>query len=108
MSENTNENNVMEEEYDPEIVTVEDEDGKVHEFEILDAIETDDGKFLALLPCPEDSQEFLDEDMEIIPVQVLEEDDNTILAPIENEELLDEIAEIFEERLADLFEDEEE
>ena len=29
--------------YDPDIVTVVDEDGKEHQFEILDRIETDDG-----------------------------------------------------------------
>ena len=100
--------NAFGEEYDPDIVTVTGEDGKEYQFEILDAIETDDGRFLALLPVPEDPQEYLEEDGEVIPVQVIEDENGTTFAPIEDDELMDEIAEIFEERLADLFEENEE
>lgn len=101
-------NEVLNDEFGPDIVTVTGEDGKEYQFEVLDAIETDDGRFLALLPVPENAQDLLDEDGEIIPVQVFEDEEGTTLAPIENDELMDEIAEIFEERLADLFEEDEE
>ena len=40
----------MAEEYNPDIVSVVDEDGVEHIFEELDRIETEDGKFVALLP----------------------------------------------------------
>ena len=43
----------MNEEYTPDIVSIVDEDGKEHIFEELDRIETDDGRYVALLPLPE-------------------------------------------------------
>lgn len=102
----------MESEYGPDIVTVEDEDGVKHTFEELDRIETADGKFLALTPVFDESQELLDDDGELIIVRVSDEDGDTYLEPIENQKQYDEIGAIFEERLRDLFfikkEDEEE
>ena len=44
---------------------------------------------------------------ELIILQVTEEDDGEMLVPIEDDELFDEIADIFEERLSDLYEIEE-
>ena len=43
----------MNEEYTPDIVSIVDEDGKEHIFEELDRIETDSGRYVALLPLPE-------------------------------------------------------
>lgn len=106
MSDNTN--NIPNEEYEPEIVTVQGEDGKDYQFEIIDAIETDDGRFIALLPVIDDDKEPTEEDFEIIPVQVIEDENGTTLAPIEDDSLMDEVAEIFEERLAEMFEEDEE
>ena len=40
----------MSEEYGNNIVSVLDDEGNEHQFEILDAIETDDGRYVALLP----------------------------------------------------------
>ena len=45
----------MAEEYNPDIVSVVDEDGVEHIFEELDRIETEDGKFVALLPVYDDA-----------------------------------------------------
>ena len=84
----------MADEYGADLVTVADEDGKEHQFEIIDAIETDDGRYVALLPVYDDPAETL-------------KDDGEMLVPIEDDELFDEIADIFEERLSDLYEIEE-
>ena len=91
-------------EYNPDIVTVEDENGKEHTFEIADAIETDEARYVALIPVYDDPTEMLSDDGELIILEVIEENGNEILAPIEDEETFDEIAEIFEERLEELFE----
>ncbi|MBQ6380368.1 MAG: DUF1292 domain-containing protein [Clostridia bacterium] len=91
-------------EYNPDIVTVEDENGKEHTFEIADAIETDDARYVALIPVYDDPEEILSGDGELIILEVLEENGNEILAPIEDEDLFDEIASIFEERLEELYE----
>ncbi len=101
------ENDVIEandDDYGPDLVTVVDEDGVEHVFEELDRIETEDGRFVALLPVYDEAEEIFDSDGELIILRVLEENDEFVLEPIENEELFEKIGDIFEERLADLFE----
>lgn len=91
------------EDFGPDIVTVVDDDGKEHEFEVLDRIETDDNKrYIALIPVFENETEMLEDSGELIILRVSPEDD-TLLEPIENEAEFDEIGGIFEERLADMF-----
>ena len=93
------------EEYGPDLVSVVDEKGVEHTFEELDRIETDEGKFIALLPVYDEAEEILDSDGELIILQVKEEEDGELyLEPIEDDDLFDEIGKLFEERLADIFE----
>lgn len=96
-----------ENEFGADLVTVQDEDGNEHQFELVDAIETDDGRYVALLPVYDDPAETLNDDGELIILQVMEEDGEEMLVPIEDDEAFDEIADIFEERLSDLYEIEE-
>lgn len=99
----------MAEEYNPDIVSVIDEDGTEHIFEELDRIETDDARYVALLPVYDDAEDILDDDGEIIILKVEEEKNgDTYLCPIEDQKEFDEIEKIFEERLSELFESEEE
>lgn len=98
----------MDNEYNPDIVSVVDEDGKEHVFEELDRIETDTGRYVALLPMYDDPQQMLDDSGELIILKVEEENGETYLCPIEDEEEFDEIGRAFEERLSDLFDIEEE
>ena len=94
----------MAEEYNPDIVSVVDEDGVEHIFEELDRIETEDGKFVALLPVYDDAEDIIDDDGEIIILKVEEEDNgDTFLCPIEDEKLFNEVGKYFEDRLSDLF-----
>lgn len=98
-----------EEAFGPDIVSVVDENGVEHTFEELDRIETDDGRFIALLPIYTEAEEILDGDGELIILTVVEDEDGEIyLEPIEDDALFNEIGQIFEERLADYFEFEEE
>ncbi len=98
-----------EETFGPDIVSVVDENGVEHTFEELDRIETDDGRFIALLPIYNEAEEILDGDGELIILTVVEDEDGEIyLEPIEDDALFNEIGQIFEERLADYFEFEEE
>ena len=97
----------MSEEFNPDLVSVIDEDGVEHIFEELDRIETDNGRYVALLPVYDEAEDIIDDDGEIIILQVEEEDGETYLAPIEDQKVFDEIGKIFEERLQDLFFEEE-
>lgn len=98
----------MSKEYNPDIVSVIDEDGKEHTFEELDRIETDKGKYVALLPIFDDAQEQLEDSGEFLILKVTEEDGENYLSAIEDEDEFNEIGNIFEERLIDLFEFDEE
>lgn len=99
----------MEDNYDFDIISVTDDDGNEHQFEEIDRIETDDGnRYVALLPVFRESEEMLEDDGDVIILKVLENDGETYLIQIEDEEEFSEIAEIFEERLEKLFEYEEE
>lgn len=92
------------EDYGPDIITVVDDDGVEHEFEVLDRIETDDDKkYVAMIPVFDDPDELLEDDGELIILKVIEEDGENILEPIEDDDEFDEIGELFKERLADVF-----
>ncbi len=94
----------MDQEYNPNLITVQDDDGVEHIFEELDRIETDQGRYVAMLPTYESEEEMLESDSELIILRVIEEGDETYLAAIEDDDEFDEVAEIFEERLSDIFE----
>ena len=93
----------MSEEYGNDIVTVVDDEGNQHEFEILDMIETDDGRYVALLPIYHNPDELLQDDGELVILTVKNVDGEDLLLPIEDDDEFDEIAEIFEERLSELY-----
>ncbi|MCQ2487280.1 MAG: DUF1292 domain-containing protein [Clostridia bacterium] len=91
-------------EYTPDLVTVVDDDGVEYVFEELDRIETDDARYVALLPTYESDEEALEADAELIILKVEEEaNGDTFLAPIEDDDEFNEIADIFEERLSDYY-----
>ncbi len=93
----------MSEEFNPDIVSVIDENGVEHIFEELDRIETDTAKYVALLPVYDEAEEILDDDGELIILKVSEEDGETYLEPIEDDNEFNEVGKIFEERLSELF-----
>ncbi len=95
------------EEYTPEIVSIVDEEGKEHVFEELDRIETDSGKYVALLPLPENPDKITEEDNELIILKVEESLGEIYLCPIEDDAEFEEVGTIFEERLAEMFDFEE-
>lgn len=93
----------MDDDYNPDIVSVVDEDGKEHVFEELDRIETDKGKYVALAPLYDEAEQLLEDDGELIILKVNEENGETYLEPIEDEAEFNEIGRIFEDRLGDLY-----
>ncbi|MDD3693729.1 MAG: DUF1292 domain-containing protein [Oscillospiraceae bacterium] len=96
----------MADDFENELVTVLDEDGNEHQFELLDAIETENGRFVALLPVYDEASDYddIDDDGELIILSVENEDGEDTLIAIEDQALFDEIADIFEERLSELYE----
>ena len=95
-----------EQEYNPDLITVQDDEGNEHIFEELDRIETDQGRYVAVLPTFDSEEEMLESDSELIVLKVFEEGvDMIIMSKYElDDDEFDEVADIFEERLQDIFE----
>lgn len=94
----------MADEYGANLMTIVDDEGNRHQFELLDAIETDTGRYVALMPVYEQPQDSLQDDGELVILEVTEEDGEELLVTIEDDDVFNEIADIFEERLSDLYE----
>lgn len=104
MSDKNTVDSYAEEDFTADLVTVIDEEGIEHSFEELDRIETDEGKFIALLPIYDEAEDILSESGELIVLQVNEEEGEIYLEPIEEDKLFNKVGNIFEERLQDIFE----
>lgn len=92
------------ESYNPDLVTLADDSGKEYNFEVLDAIETDTGRYLALLPVYDDPQKMLDDSGELVIVKVGEENGEEYYFEIEDDDEYETIADAFVDRLEDFFE----
>ena len=94
----------MSEEYGNSLVTVLDDEGKEHQFELLDAIETDEGRYVALLPIYTEAEAVLEDDGELVILEVVNDNGDDLLVPIEDDEVFETIAEAFQERLEEYYE----
>ena len=92
----------MSEEYGNDYVVLTDEDGKEIELEHLDTVEYNDTIYMAFIPA----EMSLEESYELIIMKVEKEDGEDVLVTLDDEDELDEMFQIFSERLEDAFEDE--
>jgi len=97
----------MSEEYNPDIITLSDENDTEYSFEVLDRIETDDGRYVALLPVYDDPNKIIDDNGELVILKVEEENGEDFFVDIEDDDEYETIADAFISRLQDLFEIEE-
>ncbi len=98
------EQNKNEYDYNPDLITLSDDDGKEYTFEVLDAIETDAGRYLAMLPTFDDPQKMLEDSGELVIVKVGEEDGEEYYYEIEDDDEYETVADAFVDRLEDFFE----
>lgn len=91
---NNNEDMNMEE-YEPEMVTLYDEDGEAIELELLDVIDYEGDSYAVMLP-PDDNE---------VVVMLLEElnDEEDAYSPVEDDETLTAVFEAFKEKYKDEF-----
>lgn len=88
--------------YEADLIVLLDDDGNEHEFEIIDEIENDDGYFMALVPTEHEEDEEISDVDEYYIFELVNTDGEEQLSEVEDEELLDKLAEIFESRYANL------
>lgn len=79
------------------IVTLTDEDGQDHEFEVIDVIKVDDNEYAILRPLENED----DEDEAIILKISLDEDGNEILLDIEDDDEWEKVADAWQETIGD-------
>lgn len=98
----------MPNEYGNDILTLEDEDGVEHTFEVLDEYDDGDKHYIALSPIYDKPEELLEDSGDLVIMQVIEEDGEEILETIDDDDELDAIADIFMKRLDDQYDFEDE
>ena len=95
--------------YERDTITLMDEEGQEHEFEVVDTLEDGDEEYLALIPIFDDPQSSLDDDGELVILKVVydEDEQEEFLEPIQDDEEYSRIADQFMERLEEFFDFEE-
>jgi uncharacterized protein YrzB (UPF0473 family) len=86
-----------------DLLTLLDEEGEEHTFEVLDSAELDGCSYMALVPVPENPEDILEDTGELVILRVVEEDGEEFLEAIEDEEEFDRIGAFFTERLSDTY-----
>ena len=96
----------MNEEFGPNFITVTDEDGNDIELELLDVLEHKGQTYMAFFPAvPEEEADEESEDYGMVILKSIKEDGEELLSTLDSEEELTEVYDLF---MAELFEDEEE
>ena len=92
----------MLEEATPDLLTLEDEDGKEVTFEVIDATEVNGTRYLAVIPYQEDP-ESLQEDAELILMRIGTDDEGEYMDIVVDDEELITVGKVFEERLRAMY-----
>ena len=91
-----------ENEYQPDLMTLEDEDGNEITFEVIDALDHKGVHYLAVVEYAEDEDD-VDEDAQLVILSVGEDADGEYLDVVDDDETLMEVGALFEKRLSDSF-----
>jgi uncharacterized protein YrzB (UPF0473 family) len=92
-----------------DVITLVDEEGFEHEFEVADIMEMNGTHYMALIPAPDSPEELLDDPGELVVLKVVANGAEEYLEAIEDEEEFNRASAIFMERLEedyDFIEDE--
>ena len=102
MSDEIKNLNTEDEEYQPDLMTLEDEDGNEVTFEVIDALDHKGVHYLAVVEYTENEEDA--EDAQLVILSVGEDDEGEYLDVVEDDETLLEVSKLFEQRLSDQFE----
>lgn len=91
----------MVEDFGSDFIQVTDEEGNVHDLELLDTLELEDETYYALTEATAMDNGKSEEDQELIILKVIEEDGEELLTTLENEEELEMVFDMFMDRLYD-------
>ena len=109
MSDEIKNPNTEDEEYQPDLMTLEDEDGNEVTFEVIDALDHKGVHYLAVVEYTEneedaEDEEDVNEDAQLVILSVGEDSEGEYLDVVEDDETLMEVSKLFEQRLSDDYE----
>lgn len=95
---------MFDETYEPDLLTLSDEDGNEQEFEIIDSLEIGDDFYYALVPVT-DENSLTSDDGDLVILKVVTEDTGEeILATIDDDEEYDKVAALLADKLSEFYE----
>lgn len=103
MSDQDKQNLPLEDDYEPDLLTLEDEAGQEHVFEVVDATDIGDERYLAMAPYTEDPDERLAGEATLLFMRVVTDGEDEYLDIVEEEDELDTVLEVFYNRLSELY-----
>lgn len=102
-----NTNKEEQDEYAPDLISLLDEEGIEHQFEIADVLEDGDENYMALIPFFEEEDEDDEEAGQLVILKVVADGDEEFLEAIDDEGEFDRISKIFMGRLGEDYDFEE-
>ena len=95
----------MQEEYQPDLVSLSDDEGNEYNFEVLDSYDENDTQYVAMTPYAEEGEQ-LDEEMDgrLVIMKVVEENGENYFVEIEDDDEYERVANEFVTRLQDYYE----
>ena len=98
----------MDNDFAPDIINLIDEENNEHSFEILDTLVYDGKEYYALYPLFDEAEDAVQDSGEYYIMEVIDVDGEQQLAEVEDDDLLDSLAEIFEAHFEEMFSDDDE
>ena len=90
-------------EFAPDLLTLVDDEGGGHQFEVIDTLEIEDDRYIALIPVYDDAEDAVEDDGELILLKSEMEGEEEFLVAIEDEEEFNKVSEIFLDRLDEYY-----
>lgn len=90
--------------YEPDILSVTDDNGNEILFELLERYETEDNVYVAITEYHDDAEEIVEADFEVIILKVVEEDGEEYLAEIEDEDEYEQVSDILMAKVEESYE----
>ena len=87
----------------PDLLTLVDDEGVEHQFEVIDTLEIEDDRYIALIPVYDDAEDAVEDDGELILLKSEMEGEEEFLVAIEDEEEFNKVSEIFLDRLDEYY-----
>ncbi len=103
MSEHIQDTPLADDEYEADLITLEDENGEEHTFEVLDVADIGEQRYFAVVPYSDVPAENLAQDAEMLIMRVGEDNGEEYLDIVEDNEELQRVVGVFLQRMDEVY-----